>query len=122
MTKKQGIEKEQSELIKRCYDDGSAEINGNKYEFHKMRHKERRKVFTFLTHVQHDIAREDLWFIESPEFEQVETIINNSVTVNGSSLSKKTDHWEEHPEDYFKFIMIALPVISYPFMKGGLTS
>lgn len=113
---------QQAAIIKQCYEDGSAEINGNKYEFHKMAHKQRRKVFSYLMHVRPDLERQDFWFLDSPDFEAVEAVINSVVTVNGSLLSKKPDHWENHPEDYLKFITTALAVISYPFLKGGLTS
>lgn len=116
------VAQQQAALIKQCHEDGSAEIGGNKYEFHKMAHKQRRTVFSYLTHIKPDLEREDFWFIDTPDFERVEAVINNSVTVNGTLLSKKDGHWDEHPEDYLRFITIALAVISYPFLKGGLTS
>lgn len=104
------------EMIKAVYDDGEAEINGRTYTFTKMVHKERRKVFAFFTKIQHDINQGNMWFLESPEFQGVEQIIESRVLFNGSSVSKIGNHWDNYPQDYVLLIQTALGVISYPFL------
>lgn len=109
-------------MIKSVVDDGCATINGRDYEFTKMVHKERRKVFAFYTKIQNEVASGSMWFLESPEFETIESIINGRVLYNGQSLSKLGNHWELYPEDYVLLITTALGVISYPFLQGNATS
>lgn len=110
-------------MIRAVFEDGEAEINGNIYRFMAMTHKKRRKVFAFYTSVQDQVAVKNMSFIDSPEFEPVEAIINDSVTYMDSLLSRLGDqHWENHPADYITFIMTALPVISFPFFPADLTS
>lgn len=110
-------------MIKAVYDDGEAEINGRKYQFTKMVHKERRKVFAFYTKVAQEIALQNFWFLESPDFESVESIIYSRVLFEGSALSKLGDaHWDKYPDDYLTLISIALAVISYPFLPAGAMS
>lgn len=108
--------------VKAVYDDGFAEINGREYHFTKMRHKQRRSVFAFLTSVQESIQRGDFSFFDYPQFSNIEKIIADSVTFDGSLLSRCTDHWEGYPEDYVIFTVTALGVISYPFLGAGATA
>ncbi len=110
-------------MIKAVYDDGVAEINDRSYTFIKMKHKDRRKVFAYFTHVAKQVQDSDMSFLDSPEFEPVEAVINKSVTLDGSLLSVLgDDHWDKHPEDYIMFISTALQVISYPFMGAAPTA
>ena len=108
-------------MIKAVHDDGVAEINGREYQFSKMVHKERRKVFAFFTSVQSQLQTQSLWFLESPEFEAVEKIIESRVLYNGQMLSKLGNHWDLYPQDYVLFIQTALGVISYPFLPASDT-
>lgn len=108
-------------MIKAVYDDGEADINGRAYTFTKMVHKERRKVFAFFTKIQKDVNQGNLWFLESPEFQDVEAIIERRITFNGSALSKLPTHWDLYPEDYVVLIQTALGVISYPFLPVSAT-
>lgn len=108
--------------VKAVYEDGKAEINGREYVFNKMTHKKRRKVFAFFTRIQHDLQRGDFWWMESPEFEGVEQIINDTVTFGGDALSRLDTHWDHYPQDYMLFISTALGVISYPFMTAAHTA
>jgi len=65
------------------------------------------------------IHNNDFAFLDSAEFEPVESVVNDSVTFNDSLLSRLGDaHWEEHPDDYLSFIGVSLAVISYPFLAG----
>ena len=109
-------------MIQAVYMDGEAEINGRKYRFQKMVHKDRRKVFAFYTRIAEQADRGDLSFLDDPSFAPVEEIINNSVAYNDSLLSRLGDeHWEKYPDDYVTFITTALTVISYPFFQGAST-
>ncbi|MBW2675749.1 MAG: hypothetical protein JRD89_20475 [Deltaproteobacteria bacterium] len=104
-------------------DDGKAEINGRTYQFVKMTHKKRRRVFSYYTHVQKAVQAGDFWFLDSPEFVAVEEAINSAVMIDGSLLSVIDEkHWEEYPDDYMPFISTARGVISYPFLSGNATS
>lgn len=106
------------EQIKAVHEDGCATINGRDYRITNVNHKKRRKVFSYFTHVQHDLNNRDFWFLESPEWASIEEVISNIVTFDGQLLSKLPDHWEKHPEDYLLFIQTMLGAISYPFLAG----
>jgi len=109
-------------MIRAVYEDGEAEINGRVYTFCKMKHKQRLKVFAFYTQVSDNVQRGNFGFLATPEFESVENVINNVVSIDGSLLSKIGDgHWEDYPDDYLTFISTALPVISYPFFSASVT-
>lgn len=109
-------------LIKAVYDDGEATINDRVYTFMKMKHKARRKVFAFYSRVSGMVQNRDMSFLDSPDFESVEKVLNESVAYNDSLLSKLGDaHWEKYPSDYVTFIMTALPAISYPFFPEDPT-
>jgi hypothetical protein len=107
--------------VKAVYDDGFAEINGREYHFAKMRHQQRRSVFAYFSSVQRQITQGNFSFLDDPAFKQVEKLIENSVTFDGSLLSKLPEHWEDYSEDYLTFVSTAMGVISYPFMRGSNT-
>lgn len=110
------------EMIRAVFEDGEAEINGRVYAFHKMAHKQRRKVFAYYTAVAPRADAQDLSFLDEPGFEAVEAVINDAVSFDGSLLSRIGErHWEEFPGDYVTFILTALAVISYPFLPVGHT-
>lgn len=112
-----------AEMIKDCYTDGEAEINGRKYKFLAMTHKQRRKVFAYFTKIAPRVSAQDLSFLDSEEFEPVEAVILDAVTLDDSLLSKLGDaHWEKHPGDFVPFMSTALQVISYPFMSAAPTA
>jgi len=114
-------EKEAYEMIKAVYDDGEAEINGRSYHFGTMVHKDRKKVFAFYTSVRLLVENNNFQFLDSHEFEKVETIINNNVLYNDSALSRLNNHWDKYPSDYVTFITTALAVISFPFLSVNPT-
>ena len=107
------------DLVRRVFEDGTAEINGRDYTFTKMRHKARRSVFAFYTTVANEVNSGSLGFLDSPRFEVIEGVINDHVLFDNELLSKRPDHWDQYPSDYVKFISIALAVISYPFTEGS---
>lgn len=104
--------------IKAVYDDGVATVNGRDYVFTKATHKKRLKVFSYFTGVREQISKQDFSFMGDDDYERIEGIISDLVTVDGSLLSKKPNHWNEYPQDYMVFITTALMVISYPFLQG----
>lgn len=111
------------DMIKEIFEDGEAEINGNKYKFLTMTHKERRKIFAFYTKVSSQVTSRDMSFLSSPEFEEIEKIINLRVSYNDSLLDRLGDsHWEKYPQDYVTFVTIALTVISYPYFPANPTA
>ena len=109
-------------MIKAVYDDGEATINERVYAFLKMTHKKRRKVFAYYSKVSGLVQNRDMSFLDSPEFEAVEQVVNESVSYNDALLSVLGDaHWEKYESDYVTFIMTALPAISYPFFPEDPT-
>lgn len=104
--------------IKAIYEDGTAVVNGRDYTFTKATHKKRLKVFSYFTGVREQIAKQDFSFMGDEYYESIEQTVSELVTFDGTLLSKKTNHWNEYPQDYMKFITMALGVISYPFLQG----
>jgi len=118
----QQVEESQNQ-VKSVYDDKVATINGTDYEFSTFTHMERKKVFAFMSSIVNPndgSFRTDFW--DEPRFNEVEQLINTKITVDGIQISKKQGFWdnEEYAEDYIGFMMLAMQVVSYPFMKGGL--
>lgn len=102
--------------------DNAITLKGIAYKFHRFRHKERVRVFGFLTSVTPLLEAGNFEFLTSDSFERVEKIISDNVTVDGMSLAKLVDHWEDNPQNYIPFFTIALQFVSYPLLKGDLTS
>ena len=121
MSQEQQVKQSQN-LILECHKDQSATINDTEFNFTKMTHRKRLKVFSFFTSIQADAEKSQLTFMGSDEFEAIEQIINEHVTVDGALISKTPMFWDDHAQDYMKFIMVAFGVISYPFMSGSPTS
>jgi hypothetical protein len=107
-------------MLKAIDEDRCAEINGREYKITAVTHDKRRKVFAFYSRFGSDIQRGDFWFLTTPEFADVEKVISNIVTFEGSLLSKLPNHWDEYPEDYLIFIPSMLGALSYPFLRGNL--
>jgi len=108
-------------MIKAVYDDQEMEINGRTYQFLKLTHKKRRKVFAFMSRVQAMLISNDLSFIDWPDFEPIERIINECITFEGELISKRPMHWEEFSGDYVMYVLTSMQVISYPFLAGSHT-
>lgn len=108
--------------IKAVFDDKEAVINGRKYKFLKMTHKQRRKVFAFYSRIANRVQVGDFSFLDTPEFDAIEEIVASVVMYEDSLLFILGDsHWEKYPTDYVTFITTALPVISYPFFPDAPT-
>lgn len=107
------------EMIKAVYDDGFADINGNRYEFASMTHKKRRKVFAFFTGIAGELSRQSMEFLDTERFEEIERVMFDYILFDGVQLSKQPDHFESFAGDYILLITTALQVISLPFMAGS---
>tara|TARA_R110000850_G_scaffold95629_2_gene200693 strand:+ start:412 stop:783 length:372 start_codon:yes stop_codon:yes gene_type:complete len=115
------------DMIKSVYEDNSAEINGREYVFTSFNHKQRRKVFAYYTQIASQLEKGNMSFLDSKEFEHIEKLIEGKVMYDGNLLSvlNKSDqenHWNNFGEDYIIFVTTAISVISYPFLKGSITS
>ncbi len=115
--------KEQQEkalaMIKAVYNDGFAEINGNRYDFAAMTHKKRRKVFAFFTSIAGELTHQSMAFLDTDRFDEIERLMFDYVLYDGVQLSKQPEHFESFPGDYIMLITTALQVISLPFMGGS---
>lgn len=105
--------------VKAVYEDGVAEINGRKYKFHRMQHVERRKVFAFYTSVQRQLAAHDFSFLDTPGYAAVEEVMWSNISMEGLTINKARDHWEQFPEDYVSLVAVAMGVMSYPFIRAA---
>lgn len=112
-------QKKALEMIKAVFNDGFAEINGNRYDFAVMTHKKRRKVFAFFTSIASGLSRQSLEFLDTDRFDEIEKLMFDYVLFDGVQLSKLPDHFEQYPGDYVMLITTALQVISLPFMGGS---
>lgn len=112
-------QKKALEMIRAVYNDGYAEINGNRYDFAKMTHKKRRKVFAFFTGVASELGRKSLEFLDTERFEEIEQVMFDYVLFDDVQLSKQPDHFESYPADYVILVNTAMQVISWPFMGGS---
>jgi hypothetical protein len=122
LSPEQKAKKAALDMVRTIFEDGEAKINGRIYTFNRMTHKQRRKVLAFYSRVAGAVQRQDFSFIDAPDFEPVESVINDVVTFDGSLLSRLGDeHWEKHPGDYLPFLGTALPVISFPFFPANVT-
>lgn len=110
------------EMIQAVHNDKCATINGRDYVLTNINHIRRRKVFAFYSSIANQIGTGDMSFIDSKEYLEVEKVINDIVLFDGSSISKIKDHWDDFPEDYIMYVTTMLSVISYPFLRGKITS
>jgi len=111
--------KEKTNPVKRCYEDGSAEINGRSYKFCKVNHKKRLKIFGYASKIRENLENKDLSFLGSDEQLGIEELMFKNMTYNDSMLFKIDNHFEKYGEDYIPLFTMALSVFSYPFMKGS---
>lgn len=119
MSKDKEQQKKALVMIQAVYDDGFAEINGNRYDFGPMTHKKRRKVFAFFTGIASELTRQSMEFLDTERFDEIERLMFDYVLYDGVQLSKQPDHFESFPGDYIMLITTALQVISLPFMGGS---
>lgn len=106
------------EQVEGVFKDGFMEINGRKYVFTKTNHKKRLRVFGFATRHPKNLLEP----IGTQEWDDLEALICSLVTFEDSTISKLPNHWDEHPEDYTKFMATAVAVICYPLQHGNATN
>ena len=106
------------DILKQVVEDNVATINGRDYEFAKLTHSVRLKVFSFSSTVGGKIQNADFGWMDSEKYKGIEKTILDYVLFDGVQVSKRADHFEKYPEDYLTLILTALGVISYPFLQG----
>lgn len=112
---------DQLELLRQIYETGLIEVNGREYRLTRMRHKQRRKVFAYFTHIKDQLSDGDFGFMDSEKFDEVMATIADVTTFDGALLSRLETHWDNYPQDYLKFVTAAMGGISYPFLAENLT-
>lgn len=112
-------DKKALDMVRAVYEDEAATINGRTYTLTKMVHQRRRAVFAFASKLGDDMRKGNFSWMDSPEFSNVERVINDHVLFDGQLISKLPKHWDEYPEDYIMFITTMLGAMSYPFMRAA---
>ena len=107
-------------IVKKCYEDGSAEINGRSYKYCKVNHKKRLKIFGYASKIKNSLLAGDLSFLGSEEQLKIEELMFSNMTFNDSSLAKIGNHFDKYGEDYIPLFTMSLSVFTFPFMKGNL--
>jgi len=108
-----------SKIIKQCFDDGFAEINGRKYVFCNVNHKTRLKIYGYGHSISHLLSSGDFSFMGSDEFSKIEDLMFSNMTYDNDSLIKIADkHFTDFGEDHTLLVTTAIRVFCYPFMKG----
>ena len=108
--------------LKESFENGSLSINGREYEICKMTHGQRVKVFAYFTSIANDAMSGNFSFMDSDKFNEIEKVIYGLTKFNGDLLKVINKHFEDYAEDYIEFIVLAMGVISYPFLRGKITS
>lgn len=108
--------------LKESFENGSLSINGREYEICKMTHSQRVKVFAYFTSIANDAMGGNFAFMDSDKFKEIEKVIYGMTKFDGDLLKVINSHFEEYAEDYIEFIVLAMGVISYPFLRGKITS
>jgi len=112
-------EESKVDIVKKCYEDGSAEINGRSYKFCKVNHKKRLKIFGYASKIRCQMQDGNLSFLGTDEQLAIEDLMFSNMTFHDSSLAKIDNHFDKYGEDYIPLFTTALSVFSYPFMKGS---
>lgn len=131
-------QQEAAQKVSEAYEKGYMDVSGRRYRFTKMKFKERRKVFTYLTEIMRDLNRGSFYWMESERFEAIEALVNGSIIYEGPvegsegadstgtvghTLAKAADngHWDRHPGDYVGMMVMAMQVIAHPLQAGDRT-
>lgn len=98
-------------------------VDGREYKFTPMPFKVGRKILAYMTTVGNQIDRGELGFIDTPKFEnEIEPLLLKYTTVDGFKLNTLENHFDEHPSDYFQFVINAIQGYAAPFLPGSNTS
>ncbi|QMP81678.1 hypothetical protein [Vibrio phage XM1] len=96
-------------------------VDGREYRFTPMPFKVGRKILAYMTTVGDQIERGELGFIDTPKFEnEIEPLLLKYTTVDGFKLDTEgmLNHFDEHPSDYFQFVINAIQGYAAPFLPG----
>jgi len=106
--------------IKECYEDGFAEVNGRKYHFCEVTHKDRLKIFGYVQSIQKDLISGVMSFVGDSEYSAIEDLMFSKMTYKDEQLSRVVErgHFTEFGEDYIILATTAMQVFCYPFTKG----
>lgn len=105
------------ELVKKIHEDKEMVINERVYAMLKFDHKTRLEIMGMVQEMESGKST-----IGSKDWQYAERLLCERFTYKNSSIAKIKDHWEDFPEDYLTFMMYALQVVIYPFLKEKLTS
>lgn len=100
-------------------------VDDREYKFTPMPFKVGRKILAYMTTVGDQIERGELGFIDTPKFEnEIEPLLLKYTTVDGFKLDTEgmLNHFDEHPSDYFQFVIKAIQGYAAPFLPGSNTS
>jgi hypothetical protein len=108
-----------TEALKKIHDERTIEVNGRAYTFGAVPFREGRTVFAFMQKYKESISSRDYSFVDEPEFQKIEKIVESRVLYNGMQLSKLQGHWDEYTQDYVELMSSMIMVFSFPFMPGA---
>lgn len=100
-------------------------IEGREYKLTPMPFKIGRKILAYMTTVGNQIERGELGFIDTPKFEnEIEPLLLKYTMVDGFKLDTEgmATHFDNHPSDYFQFVINAIQGYAAPFLPGSNTS
>lgn len=113
-------EKRARDLVVDIAKEGKMTLNGCEYVLTNATHKSRLAVFAFFTKIMPYLAEANFDFINLPDWEKVNGILETLWVVDGFSISKLPNHWDEHPENWAKFVQLGMQVVAYPLLQGTL--
>lgn len=101
-------------------DDRTATVNGKDYKISNPPFMKARSVFSYLSTIQHKLPKNDFGFLDDEKFKEIDKIIGDYVLAGGAQVGKH-DYWskEENMPDYITVTLLAMQVISYPFLSGA---
>lgn len=92
-------------------------VDNRVYKFNPMPFKIGKKILAYMTTVANEIDSGQLGFIDTPKFENdIEPLLVKYTTVDGFNLNTLEAHFDEHPSDYFQFVVNSLQGFAAPFL------
>ena len=101
-------------------ENGTFNLGGREYEFTRITHEKRIKVFSFYSAQVKNIEEGNFSFLAfDPFFKEVQKVIETCLKCDGALLKKKKRHWDEYPADFMPCVMTSLIHFSQPFFLGN---
>ena len=101
-------------------ESGSFTLGDRSYEFTRIPHEKRIKVFSFYSAQVKNIEDGNFGFLAfDPFFKDVQKVIESCLKCDGALLSTKKRHWDEYPSDFMPCVMTSLIHFSQPFFLGS---